>query len=84
MGSGGFAGRDKFQPFWFRLKKYLFIPYSLTIIFPLYDAVYLAATRKRMIYLIHPLLCLYTTLLVIYFYTLKGLGGRPEMKGYGQ
>ena len=37
MGASGFTGRDKFQPFWSRFKKYFFVPYAYSIIFPLID-----------------------------------------------
>lgn len=84
MGAGGFLGRNQFQPFWFQLKKYLFIPYSLTLVFPILDAFYLSVTRKNPIYLLHPFFCIYTSYLIIYYQILKSLGLKPQMKGYGQ
>lgn len=83
MGKSGFVGREHYQPFWFRLKKYLFIPYSLSLIFPLVDSVYLTATRKKIIYFCHVLLCIHTSLLIIYYYSLKLLGIKPKIKNYG-
>lgn len=83
MGSGGFSGRDKFQPFWFQLKRYLFIPYSITIIFPLIDSVFFVLSRKKIIYLIHPILCIYTAYLIIYYYALKLLSIKQPIKNYG-
>lgn len=83
MGSGGFSGRDKFQPFWFRFRKYLFIPYTLTVIFPLADSIIFALSRKKIIYLIHPLLCIYTACLISYYYSLKLFGIKQQIKNYG-
>lgn len=83
MGSGGFSGRDKFQPLWFRFKRYLFLPYSLSVIFPLIDSTALALTRKKAIYLIHPFLCIYTSFLIIYYYSLKMLQIKQNIKSYG-
>lgn len=83
MGISGFSGRDLFQPVLFRLKRYLFIPYAITIIFPLIDAINLCLNRKRAIYLIHPLLCIYTVLLIIYYYFLNLLNVKPKILSYG-
>ncbi|OGE42645.1 hypothetical protein A3B45_00375 [Candidatus Daviesbacteria bacterium RIFCSPLOWO2_01_FULL_39_12] len=83
MGKAGFSGRDQFQPIWFRFKRYLFIPYSLTLLFPLVDAIYFSISRKRSIYLIHPFLCIYTCILIIYYYFLKLLNRRPQILSYG-
>lgn len=83
MGNSGFSGRDRFQPFWLRFKRYLFLPYSLSVIFPLIDSITLSLTRKKAIYLIHPFLCIYTSFLIIYYYSLKMLGIKEKIKGYG-
>ncbi len=83
MGKGGFVGREQLQPFWFHLKKFLFIPYSLFIIFPLIDCVYLAITRRKFIYLSHLPLCIYTSIIIIYYYFLKSLNIRPKINTYG-
>lgn len=83
MGKSGFLGRNRFQPFWYRFKKYLFIPYSYFLAFPLIDSLLLLAVRKRIIYLIHPLLCIYTASLIIYYYFLSIFGFKPKIKSYG-
>lgn len=79
----GFEGREQFQPVSYKLKRYLFIPYSLSIIFPLIDSIYLSFTRKDSIFLIHPFLCLYTTFLIIYYSFLNFFGIKPTTKTYG-
>jgi len=77
----GFEGRQEPKSGSFR--KYLFIPYSLTLIFPTLDAIYLSITRKDLIFLIHPILCLYTVLLIIYHYLMSLLDIKPDLKIYG-
>lgn len=79
----GFVGREQFQPVLYRLKRYLFIPYSFSIIFPLIDSIYLSVTRKDLIFLIHPFLCIYTTFLIIYYYLLNSIGIKPVGEAYG-
>ena len=83
MGIGGFLGREKYQPWWFRLKKFLFIPYSLTLVFPIADSLYLSFTRKNTAYIIHPFLCIYATVLIIYNYLLLLTNFRPKISSYG-
>ncbi len=83
MGRGGYSGRELFEKPIIRLKKYLFILYSFIFIFPLIDSLYLSLTRRKMIYLIHPLLCIYTSVLIIYYFSLKKLGIQHKIKLYG-
>ena len=52
IGRGEFLGREQLQPFKYSLKKYLFVPYTLSIVLPLFDAIYLTLTRKKLLYLI--------------------------------
>lgn len=78
MGMAGFIGREKFQPIWYRLKRYLFIPYSLFILPVLIDSIYLTLTRRKLLYLIHLPLCIYISLSIIYYSFLKILGIKPK------
>lgn len=84
MGKGGFSGRETYEPFYFKLKKYFFIPYAFIFIFSLFDSIYLSLTRKKAIYLLHWLLCLYTGALICYNYVLKYINAPPTLKTYGQ
>lgn len=77
----GFEGREQYQSNSY--KRYLFIPYSFTLIFPIIDAAYLSFTRKDLIFLIHPLLCIYTSLLIIYHYLMNLLNLKPNLRIYG-
>ncbi len=83
VGESGFEGRDKFQPRIYQFKRFLFIPYSFSLIFPLIDSLYLAVSRKDPVFLVHPLLCLYTSFLILYYYCLKLLKIKPILKTYG-
>lgn len=82
MGRSGFSGREKYQPTSFRLRKYLFIPYSISLVLPFWDAIKLVYTRKDVRYIIHIILCLYTGFSIIYFYILSVLGYKPLLKNY--
>lgn len=76
----GFEGRENQSNSY---KKFLFIPYSFTLIFPIIDAACLSFTRKDLIFLIHPFLCIYTSLLIIYHYLMNLLNIKPNVKIYG-
>lgn len=83
IGAAGFEGRDNFQPSWFRLKRFLFIPYSFSFVLPVIDGLILIFKRKDWIFLLHPFLCIYTSFLILYYYFLKVLNFNPQQKRYG-
>lgn len=83
MGRGGFKGREKFYNHWYKFKKYLFIPYSLLIVLPVLDSIKLFVRNRKLIYFIHPVLCLYAFFLIVFYYTAKLLGYKPRLSGYG-
>lgn len=80
----GYRGRDSYETRLGKLKKYLFVPYAFSIIFPLIDAIYLAVTRKNWGYLSHVKLTVYTAYQILYFYVMKLTGKTPELKSYGE
>ena len=84
MGQSGFSGREKFQPAEFRLKKYLFIPYAFTLVFPFYDAIWLIITRKNIMYILHVPLTLYTASLIVFHLFLKKVGVTQPLKNYDE
>jgi len=84
MGKTGFAGREGFQPGWRKYKKYFFLPYAFSVIFPLFDSIYLVATRDNFAYLLHIPLCIFTSTLIIYHSLLKFLGKSPQLKNYDE
>lgn len=84
MGISGFSGRDKFQPSFLRLKKYLFIPYACSIILPLIDSIKLAVSRKKLAYLFHLPLTVLTAGFIVYYFFLKMLGINPQLRSYDE
>lgn len=81
MGQNGFSGRIKYQR---KLvyKKYLFVPYTISCIAPFLQGIYLSITRKNSIYFIHPILCWYVLLQIIYQYGKKIFNKKPDFTSY--
>jgi glycosyltransferase involved in cell wall biosynthesis len=80
----GFTGREQYLPPTYRFKKYLFLPYTFSLVFLLYDSVCLSITRRNIFYFIHIYLCFYTSLVILQQYCLKLLGVKPQLKSYGE
>lgn len=70
MGENGFNGRIKYQK-GLIYKKYLFVPYTISTIIPFLQGIYLTYTRKNSIYLMHPILCWYVLIQIMYQYGRK-------------
>ncbi|MBU1032025.1 glycosyltransferase family 2 protein [Patescibacteria group bacterium] len=83
MGKGGFGGREQFQSWPYNFKKFFFPIYAFSLLLPLIDSILLSISRKRLSYLIHFLLSVYTAALIIYFMSLKMIGHRPKIGMYG-
>lgn len=83
MGKSAFSGRTQFYSNSFAIKKLLFIPYSVTFLLPLTVGITLSITRKSIVFLSYPFLCLYISYLVMYYSFLKAIGRTPQIKGYG-
>ena len=83
-GSGAFLTKEKIQPKWFRIKKYLFIPFSFSIILPLVVSIYLSISKKQIAFLLHFPLTIYTAYYIIYQYFLKLINIKPQLKSYGK
>jgi len=77
-----FLNREDYEGKGKDVKKYLFIPYGLTLFFPLLDSLWLSITRRNLIYLIHLPLAILTAILIIYHYLKKILGFRPVPTSY--
>lgn len=80
-GENGFNGRINYQKN-LRYKKILFIPYSLTLIFPLVKSIQLSITRRNIVYMLHPVFCLYVVGEIFYQSFLKVIGKPPAFKSY--
>lgn len=83
MPGTGYSNREQYQAGVTRFKKYLFMPYALTVVAPLLQAILKVVRFKRPVALIHPLLCFYVAVDICYHYGLKAVGRRPELKTYG-
>lgn len=84
LGKAGFSGRDQYEQGFYNYKKYLFIPYAFSILFPLIDSIYLVATRKKISYFIHLPLVLYTASYILLYMTMKVIGYKPYLKSYDE
>lgn len=82
VGRAGFGGRPR--SFGTIFRKYAFVPYAFSIVLPLLDAVYLAVSRKKMLYLLHLPFVVYTASLIVGHMALKGLGYQPVLRSYDE
>lgn len=78
IGNAGFSGREKFNSVLKRHKKYFFLIYTFTIIFLIWDTIFLVISRKNTAYFLHFPLTLYTSLAIVYYYV-KFLTGSQDM-----
>ncbi len=83
MPGTGFSNREDFQPLYFRLKKYLFIPYALTFVLPLWESLFYAVKKGIPACLMHFPLTVYTAITILYQYFLKIIGIKPKLFSYG-
>ncbi|MCX8096159.1 MAG: glycosyltransferase [Spirochaetes bacterium] len=79
----GFSNRNEFLSFKAKIKKYLFIPYSLSIIFPIAHSIILSLKNKNTTFLIHPFLSVYVSFQIIINLAKKLLGIKPKLGSYG-
>lgn len=84
MGIAGFTGRQEYHSGILKLKKYLFIPYSLSVILPLIDAILLALSRKKISYLFHFPLTILSAYLILWYYLLKLAGFKIQLRNYDE
>lgn len=83
-GAVGFVGREQLQPRSFRLKKYLFIPYALSIAGPALDAARLTIEYKNSGMLYHLPLAVGAGVSILKHTALKALGVKVGQKAYGK
>lgn len=84
MGESGFTGREVYLSVFDRFKKFLFIPYAFTIVFPTLDSLYLMLTRKRLKYFLHIPLTMFTAALIVLHYLLRLFGYMPALRSYDE
>ncbi len=83
-GSAGFVGREADQPRAFRMKKYLFIPYALSIAGPALDATVLSLRYRNPAMLFHLPLAVGAGVSILKHTALKALGVEVRQRKYGQ
>jgi glycosyltransferase involved in cell wall biosynthesis len=84
VGITGFSGRQHSMPYWFQLKKLLFIPLSLILIWPLYSSIVLVAQTKNLRYFIHTPIAFYTAWTICIQFIRKILRTPPPITTYGK
>lgn len=80
-GEVGFSGRAKYYK-GFKYKRYFFIPYAFTLVFPLIQGLWLSILRRNPIFILHPVFSIYVAAQILYHYTLKCLGITPAFLSY--
>lgn len=80
----GFQVKQAFQPKWFKIKKYLFIPYSLTLVLPVIKSFLLLISHKKFVYLLHGPLSFITGVMILYYTALHAFGLKPKLGAYGK
>lgn len=83
MGKSAFSGRLEYYSAWFSIKRFLFIPYSLLVLPSLITSIGLLISRRKLVYLSYPVLCIYISLMIAYYQILKLTGRKIYDKGYG-
>jgi glycosyltransferase involved in cell wall biosynthesis len=84
LGMAGYANREEAQPRSFRWKKYLFLPYALSVAAPAVDAAILAVRCRAPGMLYHLPLTVGTGLSILKHGALKVLGIKPAQRVYGK
>lgn len=80
----GFDAKQNFQPTWFKIKKFLFLPFGLTLVLPTLWGIYLVLRHKNPIYFLHGPLSFLTAVLIGYYAILKTVGIKPTQHAYGK
>jgi hypothetical protein len=79
----GFASRESLQPRAFRWKKYLFLPYALSVAAPAVDAAMLTMRYRNPAMLYHLPLTVRTGVSIVKHGVLKALGVKVAHQKYG-
>lgn len=83
MGIGGYSGREEYQSRYYYYKKFFYPLYAFLMIPAIVDSITLSISKKRISYLIHFPLTLYTAAIISYFMALKLLRLNPKVGTYG-
>ena len=80
-GALGVTGRMQYQQS-LQWKKYVFLPYALTLLVPLAEGAVMACRRRNAAFLLHPLLSFYVAWEILWQYARKLLGCPPAFRSY--
>lgn len=80
----GYANREVFQPTWFNLKKLFFIPYSLTIVGPVFTTLGMIISRKNKSAILHIPLTLIITFNILLNVLYDLINYKPKLHIYGK
>lgn len=84
IGISGFIGREQFHSSTMRIKKYFFIPYAFSLIFPLSDAIWLSFSRKNILYILYLPLVILSASMIIWYYLLRLVGIKMKLRSYDE
>ncbi|PJE62497.1 hypothetical protein COU88_04685, partial [Candidatus Roizmanbacteria bacterium CG10_big_fil_rev_8_21_14_0_10_39_6] len=79
----GFSEREKSQTSLFKFKKFLFIPLSIVLIWPIYSSAILMVKNRNVLYLLHVFFSLYTAITIVIYFALRLLKIKPVLTHYG-
>ena len=79
----GFSERKKSQTSLFKFKKFLFIPLSIVLIWPIYSSAILMVKNRNVLYLLHVFFSLYTAITIVIYFALRLLKIKPVLTHYG-
>ena len=77
-----YSGRERFENGW-HLKKYLFVPYGISIVIPFLHSIPYAISRKNIVYLMHSVFSFYVVMQILFQYCLRILHKTPAFVAYG-
>lgn len=82
LGRSGYSGRKSELKNTSYYKQYLYIPYGLTLLFPIIDGIKLSVSRSDIRYMYHVMLTIYTCLAIIFHRINYSFGYKSTLKNY--
>ena len=83
--TAGFINRESRMPLYCKIKKIIFIPFSLTFIPAIIYSIEKGIKyKKSYLFILNPFFMIYTSLRILCYYCLKILGIKPKLESYGK
>lgn len=79
----GYVDREQFLPRHKQLRKFGFIPYGLTLVFPTWDGLVNSVFHRNLSFMWHPIFAFLTALMIGYYMLLKLVGQKRSVSQYG-